>query len=103
MLSIGYDYHVPLEDIIAIVAVDSAPIKRMIQRAREMEQLEDCTRGKKNRSAVITSGERIYLSAFTADSLSNRLYSAYLLTKVVNPQSHWVSDNYHQRLQDSIA
>lgn len=103
MLSIGYDYRVPLDNIVAIVAVDSAPIRRMIQRAKEDNTLEDCTCGKKTRSAVITSGDTIYLSAFTADSLSNRLYSAYLLTKVINPQSQWVSRDYYKRLQDNIA
>ena len=99
MLSIGYDFRVPLKDIVAIVAVDSAPIKRMVQHARDNDKLNDCTRGKKTRSAVITSDENVYLSAFTADSLSNRLYSAYLMTKVVNEQSHWVSKDYHKRLQ----
>lgn len=103
MLSIGYDYRVPLESIVAIVAVESAPIRRMIQRAKEMDTLADCTCGKKTRSAVITSSDTIYLSAFTADSLSNRLYSAYLLTKVITPHSQWVSRDYHKRLHDSIA
>ena len=57
MLSIGYDYRVPVENVIAIVASDSAPIKRMIQRARENGVLHDCTKGKKTRSAVITTSE----------------------------------------------
>lgn len=90
MLSIGYSYQVPVEKIIAIVASDSAPIKRMIQSARELEQLHNCTKGKKTRSAVVTSDNQIYLSAFTADSLANRLEGAYLMSKVLNAGAKWV-------------
>lgn len=94
MLSIGYSYRVPVAQIIAIVSSDSAPIKRLIQRARETEKLHDCTKGKKTRSAVITADESVYLSAFTADSLANRLQSAYLMSKVVNEQANWLNPRY---------
>ncbi|MEZ0370962.1 MAG: DUF370 domain-containing protein [Candidatus Sericytochromatia bacterium] len=97
MLSIGYSYRVPVEQIIAIVASDSAPIKRMIQRAREIDKLHDCTKGKKTRSAVITADEEIYLSAFTADSLANRLESAYLMSKVINAGANWLNPGYRSR------
>lgn len=98
MLSIGYDYRVPVENVIAIVATDSAPIKRMIHRARENGLLHDCTKGKKTRSAVITTSEDIYLSAFTADSLANRLYNAYFMSKVVNAHANWLSPNHQTKL-----
>ena len=103
MLSIGYDYRVPVENVIAIVASDSAPIKRMIQRARENGVLHDCTKGKKTRSAVITTSEDIYLSAFTADSLANRLYSAYFKSKVVNEHANWLNPNHQKQLTRSIG
>ena len=103
MLSIGYDYRVPVDEVIAIVASDSAPIKRMIQRARENDVLHDCTKGKKTRSAVITTTEDIYLSAFTADSLANRLYSAYFMSKVVNDHANWLNPNHRRQLSKSIG
>ena len=103
MLSLGYDFQLPVEDVVAIVAVDSAPIRRLIQQARDTGRLEDCTSGKKSRSAIITVRDEVYLSAFTADALSNRLYSAYLLTKVVNSDARWVSDDYHSRLGEKLS
>lgn len=103
MLSIGYNYRIPVEQVVAIVASDSAPIRRMIQRAKENEQLHDCTKSKKTRSAVVTADNEIYLSAFTADSLANRLHSAYWMTKVVNDQSTWVNPNVRKSLLKTFA
>lgn len=97
MLSIGYSYRVPVGKIVAIVASDSAPIKRMIQHAREAEKLHDCTKGKKTRSAVITSEGEIYLSAFTADSLANRLESAFMMSKVINSGARWIHPHHRSR------
>lgn len=94
MLNIGYNNQLPVDEIIAIVASDSAPIKRLIHRARDHGQLHDCTRGKRTRSAVITVSNDVYLSAFTADSLSNRMETAYLMAKVVNSNSNWVNPKY---------
>lgn len=99
MLSIGYDHRIPVDHVIAIVATDSAPIKRMITRARETEQLFDCTQGKKTRSAVVTIDNDVYLSAFTADSLSNRLASAYFMKKVVNEGANWLSPDHQEKLK----
>lgn len=103
MLSVGYNFRVPIEDVVAIVASDSAPIRRLIQRAKENNQLHDCTKNKKTRSAVVTSDDHVYLSAFTADSLANRLYSAYLMTKVVNDQSTWVHPHFREKLLNGLT
>lgn len=94
MLNLGYNNQLPVDRVIAIVSSDSAPIKRLINSAREKELLHDCTEGKKTRSAVIATDDSVYLSAFTADSLSNRLEMAYLMSKVVNEQSRWVHPDY---------
>lgn len=103
MLSLGYNFRIPVEDVIAIVAVNSAPIKRMIASARDNDQLHDCTKGKKTRSAIVTVNQDIYLSAFTADSLSNRLQSAYLMSKVVNDEALWLSPDHQSKLKRANA
>lgn len=94
MLNIGYNNQVPIEQIIAIVDSDSAPIKRLIVRAKDLGKLYDCTKGKRTRSAVVTVEDDVYLSAFTTDSLANRMEMAYYLGKVVNEQSNWVHPFY---------
>ena len=95
MLNIGYNNQIPVQNVIAIVASDSAPIKRLIHRAKDHGQLHNCTKGKRTRSAVITITDDVYLSAFTADSLSNRMETAYLMSKVVNSHSNWVNPRYN--------
>ena len=90
-LSIGYNFRIPVDDIIAIVAINSAPIKRIIQSARDEERLESCTKGKKTRSAIVMRDNSVYLSAFTADSLANRLQSAYLMSKVLSAGVRWLN------------
>ncbi|MBT9546541.1 MAG: DUF370 domain-containing protein [Candidatus Sericytochromatia bacterium] len=94
MLNIGYNNQVPMDQIIAIVASDSAPIKRLIHRAKDTGKLFDCTKGKRTRSAIVTIDDDVYLSAFTADSLANRMESAFYLTKVVNAHSNWIHPRY---------
>jgi len=103
MLSLGYDFRIPVEDVIAVVKINSAPIKRMIAHARENEQLHDCTKGKKTRSAIVTVNQDIYLSAFTPDSLSNRLQSAYFMSKVVNEEANWLNPNHRKKLKRTLA
>lgn len=90
MLSIGYNYQVPIEEIVAIVSSDSAPIKRLVHHAKDHGRLRDCTNGKKTRSAVITRTEDVYLSAFTADSLANRMESSFSMAKIVNADANWI-------------
>ena len=94
MLNIGYNHQVPVDDIIAIVDSDSAPIKRLILRAKDSDKLFDCIKGKRTRSAIVTKTDDVYLSAFTADSLANRMETAYYLSKVVNEHSNWIHPFY---------
>lgn len=95
MLNIGYNYQIPMEQIVAIVDSDSAPIKRLIVRAKDFGKLYNCTNGKRARSAVVTSENDVYLSAFSTDSLANRMENIYYLNKVINEElSNWIHPFY---------
>lgn len=72
LLNIGFGNLVNAEKIVAIVSPDSAPIKRMVQDAKERGNLVDATYGRKTKAVIITDSNMIVLSAKTAESFENK-------------------------------
>jgi len=72
LINIGFGNLVSAEKIIAVVSPDSAPIKRIIQDAKEHGLLIDATYGRKTRSVIIAESEHIILSAINPESIGNR-------------------------------
>jgi hypothetical protein len=75
LLNIGFGNVVSSHRIIAIIGPDSAPIKRMIQDARENGRLIDATYGRRTRAVVVMDSDHIILSAVQADTVAHRLNS----------------------------
>jgi len=73
LVNIGYGNAVSAEKVIAIVAPSSAPIKRIIQDARDSNKLIDATYGRKTRAVIITDSNHVVLSALQAETVANRL------------------------------
>ena len=61
--------------LVAIVSPDSAPIKRMVQEARDRGTLIDATYGRRTRSVLIMDNDHLVLSAFQPDTVASRLES----------------------------
>lgn len=59
--------------LIAIVSPESAPIKRMVQEARERGVLIDATYGRKTRAVLIMDNDHLVLSALQPETVANRL------------------------------
>ena len=59
--------------IIAIVSPESAPIKRIIQDAKERGMLIDATYGRRTRAVIITDSDHVVLSAIQPETVANRL------------------------------
>ena len=59
--------------LVAIVSPDSAPIKRIIQDARERGTLIDATYGRRTRAVIITDSDHVILSAVQPETVANRL------------------------------
>lgn len=78
LISVGFDNIVSADRIIAVVAPDSAPIKRIIQDARERNLLIDASCGRKTRSVLIMDSSHIILSALQAETIAHRW----------NPEAH---------------
>ncbi len=72
-INIGFGNIVSANRLIAIVSPDSAPIKRIIQEARERNMLIDATYGRRTRAVLITDSDHVVLSAVQPETVANRL------------------------------
>ena len=61
--------------IIAIAGPDSAPIKRLVQDAKEDNRVIDVSCGRRTRAVIITDSDHVILSAIQAETITNRLAS----------------------------
>ena len=74
LMNIGFGNLVHTDKIIAIVTPDSAPAKRLVQRAKQEEQIVDATQGRKPRSILVMEPDKIVLSALGTDTLAGRFH-----------------------------
>ena len=72
-INVGYGNMVAVERIVTLVSPDSAPIKRLIQDAKDDGRVIDVTCGRKTRAVVITDSEHVILSALQTETIANRL------------------------------
>lgn len=73
LINIGFGNIVLSNRIIAIVSPESAPIKRIIQEARDNGKLVDATYGRRTRAVIITDSEHIILSSIQPETVANRI------------------------------
>ncbi len=73
LINIGYGNVVLANRIVAIVSPESAPIKRIIQDARDRGSLIDATYGRRTRAVIITDSDHIILSSAQPETVANRL------------------------------
>ncbi|HPT77787.1 MAG TPA: DUF370 domain-containing protein [Candidatus Atribacteria bacterium] len=75
LINIGFGNIVSANRIIAIVSPESAPIKRIIQDARDRGMLIDATYGRRTRAVIITDSDHVILSAVQPETVAHRLDS----------------------------
>lgn len=73
LISIGYGNMVAAERIVALASPDSAPVKRLIQDAKEQGRVIDVSCGRRTRAVIITDSEHVILSALQTETIANRL------------------------------
>jgi extracellular matrix regulatory protein A len=73
MINIGYGNKLNVSRVIAIVDPDSAPIKRMVQEARENRKLIDATFGSRTRSVIVMDDRHIVLSTIQPETVALRI------------------------------
>ena len=72
-INIGFGNLISAQRLIAVVSPDSAPVKRMVQEARDRGMLIDATYGRKTASVLIMDSDHVVLSALAAERLAPRL------------------------------
>ena len=77
LINIGFGNMVSANRLVAIVSPESAPIKRIIQDAKERGTLIDATYGRRTRAVLITDSDHVVLSAVQPETVANRLNVEY--------------------------
>ncbi len=82
LVNIGFGNIVNANRIVAIVSPDSAPIKRLVQDARDRDELVDATYGRRTRAVIVTDSNYVILSAVQPETVANRLSSSKTIVDV---------------------
>ena len=72
LINIGFGSMIAAGRLLAIVAPDSAPIKRVIQEARERGMLIDASYGRKTKAVILMDTDHVILSAIPTETISAR-------------------------------
>jgi hypothetical protein len=73
LINIGFGNIVSANRLVAIVSPESAPIKRIVQDARDRGMLIDATYGRRTRAVIITDSDHVILSAILPETVAHRL------------------------------
>ena len=88
LINIGFGNMVSANRLVAIVSPESAPIKRIIQDARERGTLIDATYGRRTRAVIITDSDHVVLSAVQPETVANRAAGQEGKTPTEEEQTH---------------
>lgn len=72
LINIGFGNAVNADKIQCVVNPDAAPVKRMVQHAREEDRVVDATQGRKTKSVIVCDEARLVLSALQPDTITKR-------------------------------
>ncbi len=73
IVNVGYGNMVNAEKVIAIIKPEAAPVKRMIQHAKDIGSAVDATCGRKTKSVIVVEDDMIVLSALLPDTIAQRI------------------------------
>ena len=76
-INIGFGNMVACDRVVAVVAPDSAPVKRLIQDAKDAGRIIDVTCGRRTRAVLITDSDHVILSAVQTETISTRLNDSW--------------------------
>ena len=75
LLNVGFGNMVSAGRIVAVIAPDSAPVKRMVQEARDDGHLIDATAGRRTRAVLMMDTGHVVLSSVQPETIAGRLQS----------------------------
>ena len=71
-MNIGFGNVINTAKIIAVVGPEAAPVKRMVQNARQLGKVIDATQGRRTKSVIVTENDCIVLSSLQPETLAKR-------------------------------
>ncbi len=72
LVNIGYGNVVNMDKVVSIIKADAAPIKRMVQAAKDNNLAIDATCGRKTKCVLVMESGHIVLSALLSETIENR-------------------------------
>lgn len=75
LVNIGFGNIINSKKIVAIISPDAAPVKRMVQNAKDNGTAVDATCGRKTRAVIVTDNNHLVLSALLPETIANRVNS----------------------------
>ncbi len=90
LINIGFGNMVSASRLIAIVSPDSAPIKRLVQEARDRGALIDASYGRRTRAVLIMDSDHVILSALQPETVANRVDGGS-----DEPNERYVEEDHH--------
>lgn len=72
-INVGFGNMVAADRVVTLASPDSAPVKRLVQDAKDDGRAIDVTCGRRTRSVIITDSEHVILSAIQTETIANRL------------------------------
>jgi hypothetical protein len=75
LVNVGHGNVVVAEQVVAIVGLDSLPVKRLIESAKGSMKLVDATNGRRTRAVIVTESDHLILSSLEPATLAQRLAS----------------------------
>lgn len=80
-INIGFGNLVNTEKVVAVVNPDAAPIKHMVQNAKEQQHIVDATQGRRTKAVIVLETEQIVLSAVQPDTIARRMTEGAALSR----------------------
>ncbi len=75
-INVGFGNLVAADRVVALASPDSAPVKRLVQDARDAARVIDVTCGRRTRAVIVTDSEHVILSAIQTETIAARLDNA---------------------------
>lgn len=76
LIHVGFDNYLTLDRVLAVASPGSAPMKRIVQRAKESHRAIDLTSGRRTKAVVVMDDEWVSLIAITPETFSGRVSAA---------------------------
>lgn len=88
LVNIGFGNLVNAQKIAVVVNPDAAPIKRLVQNAKEQQSVVDATQGRRTKSVIILETGQVVLSAVQPDTIAKRFSATRISEQELKGEEH---------------